>query len=111
MVLATWVIAWQAVQPRPAWASGSWIISRTGFSIIPENSGAGSWQPAHQRAGFVPTTSCMYSMDLRYHWLLKDEKWWALSFHWSKMSLWQRAQASDPRKKLLSIKCPAAVRL
>ncbi len=50
------------------------MMSFTGFSIIPENSGAGSWQPAHHRAGFVPATSCMYSMDFRYHWLLKDEK-------------------------------------
>ena len=32
---------------------------------------------------FVPTTSCMYSIDLRYHWLLNDEKWWAEEFHWS----------------------------
>src|SRR5687767_1444717 len=104
-------MAWQAVQPSPACASGSWIISRTGFSIIPENKGAGSWQPAHHRAGLVPTTSCMYSMDCRYHWLLKDEKWWALSFHCSKMSGWQRAQASEPRKKLLSMRRPAAVRL
>ena len=33
--------------------------------------------------GFVPTTSCMYSMDLRYHWLLNDEKWCMDEFHCS----------------------------
>ena len=31
----------------------------------------------------VPTTSCMYSIDLRYHWLLNDEKWCAEEFHCS----------------------------
>ena len=31
----------------------------------------------------VPTTSCMYSIDFRYHWLLNDEKWCADEFHWS----------------------------
>ena len=28
-----------------------------------------------------PTTSCMYSIDLRYHWLLNDEKRWADDCH------------------------------
>ena len=52
----------------------------------------------------------MYSIDLRYHWLLKDEKWWALSFHCLKTSGWQRPQASESRKNLASMWPPGSVR-
>src|SRR5262245_55601541 len=76
----------------------------------PEKSGAGSWQPAHQREAGTPATDCMYSMDLRYHWLLNEEKWWALSFHCLKMSGWQRPQASESRKNSASIWPPGSVR-
>ena len=50
--------------------------------------------------GLVPTTSCMYSIDLRYHWLLKEEKWWVEDCHWLKISVWQRPQLSLVMKKL-----------
>ncbi len=53
-----------------------------GVSIRPLNRIAGSWQPPHHFDGFTPATSCMYSMLLRYHWLLNDEKWCAEPYHW-----------------------------
>ena len=53
-----------------------------GVSIRPLNRIAGSWQPPHHLDGFTPATSCMYSMLLRYHWLLNDEKWCAEPYHW-----------------------------
>ena len=74
MVLPTWVIEWHEVQPRPFCASGVSICSLMGRSKRPLKNTAWSWQPAHHFDGFVPTTSCMYSIDLRYHWLLKEEK-------------------------------------
>ena len=83
IVLLTCTIEWHDVQASPACASGVSICSRIGLSNFPSKSTAWSWQPAHQRDGFVPTTSCMYSIDLRYHWLLNDERWWADEFHWS----------------------------
>jgi len=43
---------------------------------------AGSWHPPHHFDGLVPTVSCMYSIDLRYHWLLNEEKWCAELNHW-----------------------------
>jgi hypothetical protein len=46
----------------------------------------------------APIVSRMYSIDLRYHWLLNDEKWWTDEDHCLKISRWQRAQVS-PRKK------------
>src|SRR5881409_1898818 len=55
----------------------------------PVRSTAWSWQPPHHFDGFVPTTSCMYSIDLRYHWLLNDEKWCIEDSHWAVMSGWQ----------------------
>src|SRR5262245_19223724 len=110
MVLCTRAMEWQAVQESPAWASGVPRISCTGRSMRPENSGAGSWQPAHQREAGMPAMDCMYSMDLRYHWLLKDEKWCALSFHCFRMSGWQRPQASESRKNLASMWPPGSVR-
>src|SRR5262245_24946375 len=103
-------MAWQPVQASPACDSGLSMISRSGRSMSPEYSGAGSWQPAHHFADCTPFTSCMYSIDLRYHWLLNDEKWCALSFHWAKTSLWQRPHFSDSRKKLASMFLPEAVR-
>src|SRR5215468_2047340 len=81
--LCTLVMAWQEVQASPARASGVSIWSLIGRSNRPLKKTAWSWQPAHHFEGLVPTTSCMYSIDLRYHWLLKDEKWWADEFHWS----------------------------
>src|SRR2546425_5065671 len=54
----------------------------------PVRSTAWSWQPPHHFDGFVPTTSCMYSIDLRYHWLLKDEKWCIDDSHCAVMSGW-----------------------
>src|SRR5512134_1747341 len=83
MELSTWVMAWHDVQASPAWASGVSICSLMGRSKRPLKKTAWSWQPAHHLDGCVPTTSCMYSIDFRYHWLLKDEKWCAEEFHWS----------------------------
>ena len=81
MVLSTSTIAWQATHPRPAWASGVCSTSLIGRSIMPLNISAGSWQPPHHFEGFGPITSCMYSIDLRYHWLLNDDRWWAELYH------------------------------
>src|SRR6516164_1147910 len=72
------------MQPMPACACGVFTICLMGVSIMPLYSNAGSWQPAHHFDGFTPSTSCMYSMLLRYHCL--------------KMSWWQRSQASDSMK-------------
>ena len=83
IVLLTCTIEWHDVQPSPACASGVSICSLIGRSKRPSKNTAWSWQPAHHFDGFVPTTSCMYSIDLRYHWLLNDEKWCADEFHWS----------------------------
>ena len=83
MVLPTCTIEWHDVQPSPACASGVSICSTIGVSKRPLKNTAWSWQPAHHFDGRVPTTSCMYSMDRRYHWLLNDEKWWADAFHCS----------------------------
>ena len=73
-MLPTCTIEWQDVQLRPACASGVSICSLIGRSKRPLKKTAWSWQPAHHFEGWVPTTSCMYSIDFRYHWLLKDEK-------------------------------------
>ena len=78
--------------PAPVFADAStvWVVSRPmmvsicslmGRSNRPLKKTAWSWQPAHHFEGRVPTTSCMYSMDFRYHWLLKEEKWWAEELH------------------------------
>ena len=83
IVLFTCTIEWQDVQLSPTWASGVSTCSLIGRSNLPAKITAWSWQPAHHFDGFVPTTSCMYSIDLRYHWLLKDAKWCAEEFHWS----------------------------
>ena len=83
IVLRTWTIEWHEVQPSPFCASGVSICSLIGRSKRPLKKTAWSWQPAHHLLGFVPTTSCMYSIDFRYHWLLNDEKWCADEFHWS----------------------------
>ena len=72
---------WQEAQVRPAWASGVSSRPRIGVSNCPLNSTAWSWQPAHHFDGRGPITSCMYSTALRYHWLLKEEKWWAEERH------------------------------
>src|SRR3954470_15019351 len=83
IVLCTLVIEWHDVHERPACASGVSICSFIGRSKRPLKNTAWSWQPAHHFDGFVPTTSCMYSIDLRYHWLLNDEKWCADEVHCS----------------------------
>ncbi len=82
-MLRTCTIEWQEVQPSPFCASGVSTCSLIGRSKRPLKKTAWSWQPAHHLVGRVPTTSCMYSIALRYHWLLKDEKWCADAFHWS----------------------------
>ena len=71
--LPTWLMEWHDTQPRPACASGLSICSLTGVSNVPAKIIAWSWHPAHHLDGVVPTVSCMYSIDLRYHWLLNDE--------------------------------------
>ncbi len=81
--LLTCTIEWHDVHARPTCASGVSICSLIGRSNLPANTTAWSWQPAHHLEGFVPTTSCMYSIDLRYHWLLNDAKWCADEFHCS----------------------------
>src|SRR5262245_12121066 len=67
-----------------------------------------SWQPPHHLDDLVPTTSCMFSIDLRYHWLLNDEKWCADESHCAVMSGWQPAlpHAFDSRKKSDGISAP-----
>ena len=55
------------MQPSPACDSGLCTIWLIGVSISPLYSTAGSWHPPHHFEGLVPTVSCMYSMDLRYH--------------------------------------------
>src|SRR3954449_7794717 len=67
MVLLTCVIEWHEVHARPACASGVSICSLIGRSKRPLKNTAWSWQPAHHFEGLVPTVSCMYSIDLRYH--------------------------------------------
>ena len=74
-------VARHAAEPGLRFGRDSMIL-RMGVSIMPLNSSAGSWQPPHHFDGFTPTTSCMYSMLLRYHWLLNDEKWCAEPHHW-----------------------------
>src|SRR5438128_3120045 len=69
----------------------------------PVRSTAWSWQPPHHFDGFVPTVSCMYSIDLRYHWLLNDEKWCIDDCHCSYMSLWHRPQLSLVMKNVAGI--------
>ena len=81
MVLSTSMIEWHATQPSPACASGVCSTSLIGRSIIPLNISAGSWQPPHHFEGFGPITSCMYSTDFRYHWLLNDDRWCAELYH------------------------------
>src|SRR5581483_12060037 len=105
MVLFTRAMEWHIMQPKPACAWGVCTIWRMGVSIMPLYSTAGSWQPPHHFEGRVPTTSCMYSMLMRYHWLLKDEKWCAELCHSRYMSSWQRLQESDSMKNLLGIFC------
>src|SRR5919109_1436981 len=109
MVSFTLTMAWQAVQASPTCASGESRTSRMGASIMPLRSRATSWQPPHQRDGRVPITSCMYSMDFRYHWLLNDEKRCADSDHWRKMSGWQSAQRFEVMKKADGMRPPVVV--
>src|SRR5262245_928077 len=73
----------------PACDSGVSICSLMGRSILPVSSTAMSWHPPHHFEGLVPIMSCMYSIDLRYHWLLKDEKWCIEPSHCLTMSGWQ----------------------
>src|ERR1035441_735394 len=82
IVLFTSAMEWHIMQPSPACASGRCTICLIGVSISPAYSTAGSWHPPHHFEGLVPTVSCMYSIDLRYHWLLNDEKWCAELNHW-----------------------------
>src|SRR2546425_12782932 len=106
MVSFTATIEWQTRQPIPAWACGVSICCTIGVSIRPVRSTAWSWQPPHHLDGFVPTTSCMYSIDLRYHWLLNDEKWCIDDSHCAVMSGWHPLlpHAFDSRKKSCGIK-------
>src|SRR5712692_7219974 len=106
MVSFTLTMAWQAVQASPTWASGVSRICRIGVSIIPLSRMATSWQPPHHLEGRVPIVSCMYSMDLRYHWLLKEEKRWADSDHCFTMSAWQSAQRLELMKKVEGMRPP-----
>src|SRR5690349_10914035 len=101
MVLPTWTMEWHARQPSPACASGSWTSSVTGRSNFPSSSSATSWHPAHHFEAGTPAMPCMYSIDLRYHWLLNDEKWCIDERHCFTMSGWQPAwpQLSEVRKK------------
>src|SRR5262245_54813530 len=101
MVSFTPTIEWQTRQPIPACACGVSICSAIGRSIRPVRSTAWSWHPPHHLEGPVPTTSCMYSIDLRYHWLLNDEKWCMEDSHCAVMSGWHPLlpQAFDSRKK------------
>src|SRR5678816_1135672 len=82
IVSFTWTMEWQTRHPMPACDSGVSICSLIGRSILPVSSTAMSWQPPHHFDDFVPMVSCMYSIDLRYHWLLKDEKWCMEPSHW-----------------------------
>src|SRR5881296_166871 len=74
MLLPTCTMEWHDMQPKPFCASGVSTCSLMGRSNRPLKKTAWSWQPAHHLEGRVPTTSCMYSTDFRYHWLLNDEK-------------------------------------
>src|SRR4029077_13431414 len=98
IVLFTCAIEWHIMQPRPACAGGGSLISRMGRSNMPLYRSAGSWQPAHHLEGFTPTTSCMYSMLLRYQALLNEEKWCAELCHCLEISEWQRSQLCDSIK-------------
>ena len=81
-MLFTSTMAWHVMQPEAGLRFGQVDRSRgSACRISPLNSSAGSWQPAHHFEDFTPLTSCMYSMALRYHWLLNDEKWCAELFH------------------------------
>src|SRR3990172_8702578 len=113
MVSGTWTIEWHTRQPIPAWASGVVICSRIGVSIRPVRRIAMSWQPPHHLDGEVPTTSCMYSTDFRYHWLLNEEKWCAEESHWAVMSGWHPLfpHFLDSRKKSAGITPSGRVRL
>src|SRR4030095_15304617 len=70
-----------------------------------------SWHPPHHFEGFVPIVSCMYSIDLRYHWLLKEEKWWADDSHCAVMSGWHPLLQQDfaSRKRSDRMSAPDAV--
>src|SRR5437762_8295909 len=57
----------------------------------------------------MPATSCMYSIDLRYHWLLNDEKWCIDELHCSYTSLWHRPQAALVVKKSAGMILPLVV--
>src|SRR5262245_18931644 len=94
MVLPTCTMEWHDVQPSPACASSVSICSLIGRSKRPLKNTAWSWQPAHHFVGFVPTTSCMYSIDFRYHWLLNEKKWCMDDWNSSNSCLWQRPQLS-----------------
>src|SRR5882672_4498446 len=109
MVLFTSTMLWHIRQPRPARASGRSTICLIGVSNKPLYSSAGSWQPAHHLEERTPATSCMYSMLLRYHWLLKDEKWCIELSHCLYISAWQRWQASDFMKYLEGMLPPCLV--
>ena len=81
IVSFTRTMEWHDVHDSPAWAAGSSMISSMGASIMPENRSAWSWQPPHHFERSGPTTLCMYSTDLRYHWLLNDALRWAEDSH------------------------------
>src|SRR5580704_15077424 len=74
IVLFTSTMLWHIKQLNPAFAAVVFSICRIVVSHIPLKSSEGSWHPAHHFEDFTPATSCMYSMLLRYHWLLNDEK-------------------------------------
>src|SRR5207249_10095393 len=97
---------WHDVHASPACASGVAICSLIGRSNRPLKNTAWSWHPAHHFEWRVPTTSCMYSIDLRYHWLLSDEKCCIEDSHCAVMSGWQLVlpQAFDSRKKSCGIR-------
>src|SRR5262245_36199666 len=101
MVSRTCTMEWQTRQPMPACACGVSICSTIGRSMRPVRRTDWSWQPPHHFEGPVPTTSCMYSIDLRYHWLLNEEKWCIEESHCAVMSGWHPVlpQALDSRKK------------
>ena len=76
MVSFTCAMEWQDMHPRPFWPSRVSSTSRMGcVCILLAKTRAWSWQPPHQSEGLTPTVSCMYSMALRYHWLLNEAMW------------------------------------
>src|SRR5439155_25146728 len=74
--LSTCTMAWQDMHPSPFCPARVFSMSRIGyFCIWLAIERAWSWQPPHQSEGLMPTVSCMYSSDFRYHSLLNDAKW------------------------------------